>query len=36
MLVAMLEDLESSIELVAFPKSCEKYRELCRKMRCCA
>ena len=28
MLVAMLEDLESSIELVAFPKSCEKYREL--------
>jgi len=28
MLVAMLEDLESSIELVAFPKSYEKYREL--------
>src|SRR5215211_6193909 len=28
MLVAMLEDLESSIELVAFPKSFEKYREL--------
>ncbi len=28
MLVAILEDLESSIELVAFPKSYEKYREL--------
>ncbi len=28
MLVAMLEDLESSIELVAFPKSYEKYRQL--------
>jgi DNA polymerase-3 subunit alpha len=28
MLVATLEDLESSIELVAFPKSYEKYREL--------
>jgi DNA polymerase-3 subunit alpha len=28
MLVAMLEDLEASIELVAFPKSYEKYREL--------
>jgi DNA polymerase-3 subunit alpha len=28
MLVATLEDLESAIELVAFPKSYEKYREL--------
>ncbi len=28
MLVAMLEDLDSSVELVAFPKSFEKYREL--------
>jgi DNA polymerase-3 subunit alpha len=28
MLVATLEDLEASIELVAFPKSYEKYREL--------
>jgi DNA polymerase-3 subunit alpha len=28
MLVATLEDLESSIELVAFPKSYEKYRDL--------
>ncbi|HEU5103820.1 MAG TPA: OB-fold nucleic acid binding domain-containing protein, partial [Roseiflexaceae bacterium] len=28
MLVAMLEDLEASIELVAFPKSYEKFREL--------
>jgi DNA polymerase-3 subunit alpha len=28
MLVAMLEDLEATIELVAFPKSYEKYRDL--------
>jgi DNA polymerase-3 subunit alpha len=28
MLVATLEDLESAIEIVAFPKSYEKYREL--------
>jgi hypothetical protein len=28
MLVATLEDLESSVELVAFPKSFEKYRDL--------